>query len=423
MRSFTTLAIVIALAMNACSFKKDDAKNDSTPKENSPSDVVETIQKEQEKQAFEGQLTKKNVLVTFEEQPEPQLYKMKITWPEQVKRMQIIVNKKTPVIYTSVNSTNSHEEPVWSSKDQEIELIAYDSLGAPISSLALKEKAPLDYVLGTDVNLTQDTVIDVNRFFIFPKAQLQTNGHHLSIIAKKIIIEPSEEKVSFSSIGSLQYAHILTHIPFNKISNETDYRESAITIQAEKATGLLRVGLIGADGVDGRDGHTVEKDLGISKTNTDKDGANGENGILKSKVVPNGINVIDGSPREKEVLMCEKAPSNGRDGKPGSQGHSGENGRNGGPTGSLSIFVNEQEGLSIEVIQRPGQPGKGGLGASGHTGGQGGKPGLNPGHPCASAQKGADGLQGPKGSDGIGGQPGKVGDILPGIKRIKVIQL
>ncbi|WP_413612889.1 hypothetical protein [Bdellovibrio sp. HCB-110] len=422
MRSFT-VAIVIALCMNACSFKKDDAKNDSTPKDNSPADVVETIQKEQEKQAFEGQLTEKNVLVTFEEQSEPMLYKMRITWPEQVKRMQVIVNKKTPVIYTSINSAHLHEEPVWSSKEQEIELIAYDSLGAPVSSLALKEKAPLDYVLGTDLNLTQDTVIDVNRFFIFPKAQLQTNGHHLSIRTKKLIVEPSEEQVSFSSVGSLQYAHILTHVPSSKISNETDYRESAITIQADKAIGLLRVGLIGADGIDGRDGDAIEKDLGISKTNADKDGANGENGILKSKVIPNGINAIDGSPRDREVSICEKAPSNGKDGKPGNQGHSGENGRNGGPTGSLSIFVNEQEGLSVEVVQRPGQPGKGGLGASGHNGGHGGKPGLNPGHPCTSAQKGADGPQGPKGSDGIDGQPGKVGDILPGVKRIKVIQL
>lgn len=423
MRSFNAVAIVIALTMSACSFKKDDAKNDSTPKESSPSDVVETIQKEQEKQAFEGKLTEQNVVVTFTEQPTPRVYQMKVTWPEQIKRIQVSVNDETPVIYTSANPGNVYEKLVFSERPQNIELIAYDSLGgAPISSLSITRSAPPDYVLESFITLRKDTVIEVNRFFILPNSQILTNGNHLSIITKKLIIQTNEALDAFASEGSLANAHIITHVPGDKINSELDSRESAITIQAEEAIGLLRVGLVGADGNNGRDGDIIEKALGISKSNTINDGTPGENGVLKSMTLFKGMNP-DGTPREKEVFLCEKAPTNGTNGKPGSAGHAGENGQDAGPTGSLSIILKDQAQFSLQVIQKAGRPGKGGKGATGHNGGSGGQPGKNPGHPCSSAQKGSDGPQGPNGADGRDGQPGKIGNILPGVKQIKVIQL
>lgn len=418
------LAYTIAL-LTSCSFKKDEDKN--TPKENAPPNVIETIQKEQEKQAFEGQLTASNVVVTFLEQPEPRSYVMKITWPEQIKRMQVIVNNKTPVIHISSNNTgSSHEELVLSEREQDIELLAYDSLGAPISSLALKKVAPLDYVLGANLNLNKDTVINVNRFFILPSAQLTTNGYNLSITTNKLIITPPSEETKVSDrLGLISKSHILTNLPGAVAENEHLLKGSNISIQAKQATGHLIVSLIGYNGKDGQNGESLERLLGISKNrNTALDGVSGEAGVVKSQSIPcTQRRNVDGPPCEREVLLCEKSPTNGTDGQPGPRGYAGENGANGGNTGSVSVIAEEKSQFSLEVIQKAGQAGKGGIGATGFLGGLGGKAGTNPGGPCTSAKDGQPGPKGANGDNGLDGSPGKIGDVITNIQNIKIIQL
>lgn len=403
-------------AMGACSFKKDSGEDKA--KDPAAGDVLQKIQKEQEKQAFEGQLTEQNVLVNFEEMPEPGAYRMIITWPAQVKRLQLTINEDTPVIISSANSVNSHEKLVFSQKPQKIDLMAYDSFGgAPVSSLSLLKTAPTDYESKGTVELKKDTVIEANRFFIAPSSQIITNGFNLSITTNKFIVLKEHDSDNFFT-SQISAAHILTRLPFNKVSKELDYRDSAITIQTMKATGTLRVALVGTDGLDGKDG--------IAHSNRATNGVSGNDGIIKTKVMKcPGISKksIDGPICENDVdYFCEKNPTNGSDGSNGAIGLPGENGQDGGPTGNLSVIVKDQSEFSLEVFQKAGQPGKRGKGGPGQQGGLKGLAGKNPNGICQNAKDGSEGLTGPEGKHGLDGKPGKLGDILAKIERLKIQQ-
>lgn len=411
------LIIALCLATQACSFKKDGA-NVNPRADNNNTDVIETIKKEQEKQAFEGRITEQNVSVKFLELPEPRQYNMVITWPEQVSRMQVTVNGKT-VIYNSQLGTNSHQQIVFSEKTQEIELLALDSFGAPVSSLSITRTAPLDFVVPETLNLTSDTLLDVERLFLYRSSQIIANGHNLSIIAKKVIVESNE-----SSASTLDTYHIITRLPDSRIESTIDKRQSSITIQADKAIGHLKVALVGANGKDGRSGEELERVKGIQKVSVQLNGPTGADGILAwtTKSCPKRTS-LDGPPCEKEVPLCQRPPTNGGDGLQGEAGHDGENGEDGGPTGNLTTLVKDHSSFSLEVIQMPGKPGKGGQGASGHPGGRGGDPGKNPGSPCTNAKRGSDGPKGANGANGKDGKPGLIGEVLHNVERIKIIQL
>jgi|GEM_PF-1596233 len=410
------LIVTLGFAIQACSFKKDGS-DDKSPAANN-TDVIETIKKEQEKQAFAGQLTEQNVSVNFYETERPGIYKMILQWPSAISRMQIIVNEGAPVIKAAVNS---HEETVASDRTYRVSFLAYDSLGAPMSSLTIEKIAPKDYVVDGIQSLKKDTLVEANRIFFLPSSQIISNGYNLSLITKKLIILDNS---SSAGVPNYLVAQVLTRLPTAKIETDLDKRQSSITIQADKAVGVLKVALVGANGNDGRSGQELEQLKGIQKVNAQLNGPAGADGVLgwTTKSCPKRFSV-DGPPCEKEIPLCQKAPTNGGDGLPGEAGHDGENGEDGGPTGSLTALIKDHSSFSLEVIQMAGKPGKGGQGAPGHPGGRGGDPGKNPGSPCANAQRGSDGPVGVRGADGKDGKPGLVGEVLHSVERIKIIQL
>lgn len=402
--------VISALLIQACSFKKDDSE--ASPAVPANNDVIETIQKEQEKQAFEGKLTEQNVFVKFEELPEPMEYKMIISWPEQAKRVQVSINGKIREIYNST-SLPQHEAIVHSNKKIEITLVAFDNLGmAPYSVLTLEKFAPVDYVVSDVVELDADLNISIDGRLYFKKdSQILTNGHNLSIEAKKIFIADDNRN------KTLVTSHILTRSPSKVMEKPREVSGSNVLIHAASAKGNLLIAMVGVVGKDGVNGKDLESIMGVE---TAKNGISGAPGTTKTvtKTCPRRIG-IDAPPCEDEITLCAKPPEDGNPGRNGLPGRDGQKGGDGGSTGNLTIFIEDQTEFSAYVFQRKGLPGKGGKGAPGHPGGIGGSPGANPA-PCPPAAKGADGKRGPDGKDGLDGAPGLLGEIFHNIKNIYV---
>ncbi|KYG60753.1 hypothetical protein AZI85_12240 [Bdellovibrio bacteriovorus] len=403
--------IISALLIQACSFKKDDGE--ASPAVPANSDVIETIQKEQEKQAFEGKLTEQNVSVKFEETPDPLGYKMVISWPEEAKRVQISINGKVKKIYNSTDLQSSHSEVVSSGENFEITLIAFDSLGmAPYSALTLVKTAPTDFVVSKPLELTESRTIEINgRFYFLKNGKIKTNGHNLSIKAKKLIIESDDRPSALFS------SHIVTRFPGESMEEPHEVSGSTVLIRASLGKGHLQVSMVGGAGKDGLHGNDLEAVMGVESAKNGLDGLAGTTTKV-SKPCPRRLG-IDAPPCEGETTLCVKPPENGQPGKDGTPGRDGQNGQDGGSTGNLTIFIEDQTEFSAYVFQRKGLPGKGGKGAPGHPGGIGGSPGANPA-PCPPAAKGADGKRGPDGKDGLDGAPGLLGEIFHNIKNIYV---
>ncbi|KHD88561.1 MAG: hypothetical protein OM95_08635 [Bdellovibrio sp. ArHS] len=409
---FRLLSLIIAtLLIQACSFKKDDSE--ASPIAPANTDVIETIQKEQEKQAFEGKLTEQNVSVKFEEMPEPMGYKMIIEWPEQAKRVQVSINGKIREIYNSNNSQNTHVESVKSGEVFEINLIAYDSLGmAPYSTITLNRPAPIDHVVGGIVRLTKDLNITIDgRFYFLKDSQILTMGHNLSINAKKLIVEDD------TRTKTLLASHIITRFPSEPLRKPSEIQGSNVSIQATVGIGQLLISMVGASGKDGISGKDIEIATGVESARSGLDGIAGT-ATSVTKPCPRKLN-LDAPPCDNEIQVCSKLPENGQPGKEGRPGADGLNGEDGGSTGTLSIFIDDQKEFSAHIFQRRGLPGKGGKGAPGHSGGVGGAPGANP-SPCPPAKKGADGQRGTDGKNGLDGSPGLLGEIFHNIKNIYV---
>lgn len=343
---------------------------------------------------------------------------MKISWPQQVKRLQITVDNDSPVTYSIANQNNIYEKIVFSGRILKIEVTAFDTIsGAPISTLSLSKQVPVDFVLKEDLSLQESTTIKARRVFLFSPHKIITNGYSLTVKTSKLIVLESD---NYSTHG-LAASNIITRPPFTIAQQPQDLSTNSIVIEADEAIGNLRVGLVGADGRDGRNGEDIEHSLNISRRDPSKDGAKGASGTVKIIRQPcPAKRALDMPSCEPEKIVCSIVPENGKPGLTGNAGHKGEDGQDGGPTGDLFISVKNQKQFSLDVIQRQGKPGRGGAGAQGHDGGIGGEPGDSPA-PCPLASKGNPGQKGPDGASGRDGKPGPLGSInKSNIERIKI---
>jgi hypothetical protein len=94
MNVFKILPLTVVLALTACSFRKDEAKQNEAAK--ATTEVLTTYQRNQDiqKQSEEdgGKLTDENVKVVFIENEQPGSYMMRVTWPKSVVTMAVQVN-------------------------------------------------------------------------------------------------------------------------------------------------------------------------------------------------------------------------------------------------------------------------------------------------------------------------------------------
>lgn len=391
--------------LSACAFKKDNAPK-AKPVE-APTNVIEQIKTERAKEAFNGQLTADNVQVTFTE-AEMGFYNMAISWPNEVTKVQIIVNG----IKEIVSGSNVNIKNVEHSENQNIEITAIDSFGAPISVYTHVTTAPIDIIIDKPLYLTNDMQMEANRIYLLGNGFIQTNGYLLSISVKTLFLEEP-----FDSGRKLfsNYANIRTQGAQNYATEDFHSLNSSITIKAQKAVGTLRVAMIGFNGRNGLNGIELERINGYTRQrNPQLDGANGTDEV--SKRVPK-------TPDSPAETVCVQAASDGQNGKSGAAGTNAENGQDGGNTGNLLVTVLQHDQFALEVGTLPGKAGKGGIGSQGHEGGNGGSPGKVRGA-CAqrpvAGQKGAQGLKGIDGKDGLNG---KVGTINSNVAKQRIFDL
>lgn len=386
MRASTLFAALLALSFASCSFKKNPGQdNTAVAPETPPTDVIKTIQEEQERQAFEGKLTEENVSLEFVELENPNTYKMIVRWPKQIKRLQLDINDLDPIFKTIADDVSTYERTVVGNQLQTVRLTAFDTLGGPISTITLKRKSPRDIIYGSTENLKKSEYINANRIYFLEQGRIITNGYDLSISANKIYILKGPESEARSDIYSRQAnSQIMT----NLLGTNTEVgvpTSSNIVVTAKMAIGHLAVLMIGKNGSDGVDGQEIEKQLRIGKVaHPTYNGANGQDGVLTySTKKCSHRSGPDSGPCEMSYAKCDKQPTNGESGKPGLKG----------------------------------------LGAPGGAGGLGGKAGKNPGPPCIAAQDGANGSTGARGKDGKHGIAGKVGEVITNVSKVKELVL
>ncbi|WP_413569171.1 hypothetical protein ACLWBD_00395 [Bdellovibrio sp. HCB117] len=248
MESRLLLMIVSALISQACSSQKDAGYN--SPASPAGGEVIETVPRTLEKTVINSKLSEKNVSVEFQELPEPMEYKMIISWPEHIKHVQVSINKKIRENYNSNNLQNSHTAFVISGRTVEIELMAYNDLDTePYSILKLYKKVPSDFVVSELVELTKDHTITIDgRFYFLRNGRIKTNGHALSISAKKLIVMDDHRPMT------LMASHIITRYPGDPIKEDIDVRGSFLSITSQTGQGNLMIAMVGASGRSG--GHT-----------------------------------------------------------------------------------------------------------------------------------------------------------------------
>lgn len=395
----------IFLIGSGCAFKKDDADN-AKPAQ-APADVIEQIKTERAKEAFTGQLTAENVQVTFSES-DMGFYNMTISWPQEVTKVQVVINGIKEIVSGSNVATRSVEH----SKKQDIEVTAFDSFGSPTSVYTQAAVAPVDIIVKAPLYLAESTQINANRIYFLAEGFIETNGHNLSIESNSFIVaEPVHSGLKLFS----NYSSIRTQGAQNYATEDFHHLNSSITINARKAVGTLRVAMIGFNGRNGRSGDELEKLNGITRQrNTQLDGSNGTDEILKK---------VPKTPDSPAETLCVRPASSGQPGKPGAAGANGENGQDGGSTGNLLVTVLQHDQFALEVGTLPGKSGKGAPGALGHEGGNGGAPGKAHGVCAQRPVTGQKGASGPKGSDGKSGANGKVGTISSNVAKQRIFDL
>ena len=173
-QSLTRLLFSLAiLNVSACAFKEDTPEKPKV-QEAKPSDIVDTIERGREQQATDIKLTNENVKIRFDEMPDPNSYRVVITWPANIKRMQITEPNELP---TLINGSNEYSRIVFGNSRIKVGLSALDTYGVSISTLKLEATAPLDLEVISNLNLKEATRYSYNRFFIRSGAQIKTNGH------------------------------------------------------------------------------------------------------------------------------------------------------------------------------------------------------------------------------------------------------
>lgn len=412
MKTLKRMAIFISLmglAVAGCAFKKEDGP---TPEAAAAEELLKTIEVKKQQQAFQGKLTKENVRVRFDETEIIGFYEMTITWPTAIATMVITIDEKTPEIRQQVEG-GFLKMTVSAGNEHKINLMAYDSLGSPISSISLIEKVPSDLVIDRTFHMKKAELFDVNRVFFYDGAQLVTNGFDLTIKAKKIFVE----NVEFTSARvPANKAHIITTPPNTLAAEQSNLLGSKILISADQAVGTLAIALIGFNGQDGKNGADAPMHAPGAL-----DGAPGKPGQTKSRTRPCIRGNID-IPCEPEIVICAVAATNGEDGQHGAPGFPGEDAWNGGNAGEIQIDVKNSSEFKLEVAQRVGQPGKPGVGGQGTPGGKGGPGGPKDPY-CAGGAKGKDGNDGGKGGNGKKGEPGQKALIKHNLQKVEIYDL
>ncbi len=395
--------------MSACAFKEDTPEKPKA-QEAKPSDIVDTIERGRDQQATEIKLTHENVKIRFDEMPDPNSYRVVITWPANIKRMQIVRAKDARP--TIVAGQNEFSEIVRGGETVSYGLLVQDSFGAHLQALNLEAVAPLDLELRKRKDLNEDTLVRVNRVF-FAGGGFLTNGYNLTIEANTIIIP---EEIGFPRAPTpIDGAHILTVFPGTQINGNQMSAGSNIRITAKVATGKMIIGLIGANGKKGRSGQELEMQQNPQKRKSldpNRRGANGLDAISALTQRPcaplnNGMDISCDIPTPK----CERQPTNGANGLIGEVGFDGERGERGGNTGSIHFFIQDRSQFTADILFRKGKRGYGGAPGPGFPGGIGGTAGKTAAA-CGNAVDGSNGPIGPPGKPGEQGDDGHLGTFF-----------
>lgn len=394
-----------ALNFSACAFKEDTPEKPKA-QETKPSDIVDTIEKGREQQANEIRLTTENVKIRFDELPDPNSYKLVITWPAHIKRVQIVEPNELP---TLVNDSNVFSRVAFGGTQVRIGLAALDSFGVPISTLKLEATTPLDFDVKSDHSLKGTTIWKYNRLFIRSGTQIRTNGNDLTIDVNKLYVDSDTRKVNQPGWSQI-HSYILTHHPGDTAQQGQRLIGSNIVIRAIEAIGPLTVALVGINGRNGKSGEELEREKNISRGVDPKlrgaDGTAGSSTEMQGRCRPGAG--LDTQPQcGQSVFRCDRQPTNGTAGIKGANGTNGENGGNGGNAGNLQFFVESHRQFQVDVYVRAGKGGSEGIGSPPFLGGQGGKAGAHA-QGCNVAMDGANGPPGD--SKGIDGKPGLDGN-------------
>lgn len=411
-QSLTRLLFSLAiLNVSACAFKEDTPEKPKV-QEAKPSDIVDTIERGREQQATDIKLTNENVKIRFDEMPDPNSYRVVITWPANIKRMQITEPNELP---TLINGSNEYSRIVFGNSRIKVGLSALDTYGVSISTLKLEATAPLDLEVISNLNLKEATRYSYNRFFIRSGAQIKTNGHDLVIAVNKLYVEEDPRKIDGG--WSRIFSNIITHFPGENTSESSPMIGSNITIRAKEAHGFLTVALVGLNGKNGKSGETLERERGISRAVDPKlrgaDGVSGLSTEIHGKCRP-GAGLDAQLQCGRSIFRCDRQPTNGTDGKRGANGTDGENGAKGGNAGRIQFFIETHHNFKAEVFDRAGKGGFGGKGSQRLSGGVGGSAGAYA-QGCRAAQDGANGPSGDAdGKNGIDAENGDGGAIISG---------
>lgn len=409
----STLGVAAIFALSACAFSEDAGKEKPPTKV----DILDTLKKDQEKEAADGILTDENVAVRFEDGALPNQFEMQISWPKTVFRVEVKV-AETPV--RVVQGAFEIRYPAIGGVKNKIELTSFNRLGGRISVLTLVKESPLDVVFESVKDLASDSVFKGHRAFFRPKSKIITYGRNLTFEFDQLIFDEYVD-------GDFKMAaHILTAIPGSVVAFPYQLNGSAIKITARKATGKLKIAMYGYNGRSGRSGDELDRLNGkIRGPDPKRRGAPGAGGLHQyGPDCPKGDEVVkiadgrflcrvDGLPR------CAKPPTDGGRGQNGEDGTSGEDAENGGNVGSLAIDIKDQTSFTVEVGEKVGVHGKPGAGGVGSPGGEGGPPGTEAEGGCPRANPGPPGNPGRPGKNGKEStQNGRelIKDGAPGVK-------
>lgn len=401
------LISISVLNLSGCAFKEDTAEEPKV-QDTKPSDIVDTIERGREQQATDIKLTNENVQIRFDELPDPNAYRVVITWPANIKRMQVVRAKDArPTIVAGVNEFS---ENVRGGETVSYGLLVQDSFGAHVQAMNLEAVAPVDLEIRKWQALVEDTLVRVNRVF-FHGGGFVTNGFNLTIESNSISIATDGKFPSAPT--PIDGAHILTVFPDTQIVGNQMSAGSNIRINAKVATGKMILGLIGAIGKKGKSGHELEVQKNPQKRASLDPNRNGSNGLDAISVLtqrpclPVGeLDIVCESPTPR----CERQPTNGATGLIGEAGYDGERGERGGNTGSIHFFIENHSEFSADVLFRKGKGGPGGDPGPGFSGGKGGLAGKTAAA-CGTAVDGAHGPDGPFGEKGGTGFDGELGII------------
>ncbi len=406
------LLTFVILNTLACAFKEETPEEPKAP-ETKPSDIVDTIERGREQQATEIRLTTENVQIRYDELPNPNSYQVVITWPANIKRMQITEPNELP---TLINDTNEFSRLAKGGANLRFGLSALDSFGVPISTLKIDAAVPLDFDLNSDHSLKASTTWKYNRFYVRSGSQIKTNGHDLLIDVNKLYVEPDRRRVNQTGWSNI-HSYIITHFPGEVASETQRLIGSNIVVRANEAHGALTVALVGISGKNGKSGEKLERERGLSRDNDPKlrgvDGIGGSSTEIQGRCRPRTA-MDTQSQCGQSVFRCDRQPTNGTNGLKGANGTNGEHGTNGGNAGDLQFFVENHRGFKVDVFVLAGKKGLGGAGSAPFNGGQGGKAGPHA-QGCTPAKDGLSGQQGDTaGANGKDGADGNSGTIVSG---------